>query len=213
MSTCNIIPNMVILPEVSDKRFSMVDDGAVEVETGELVYGFVRRLKPEYCLSTGVYTGISDLYIGRALQDNDFGHLDAVEYEKFHIMRAEHLWMTAGVASRITAIQSDSMKFKPEKQYQFMFLDTELHLRFHELVNFYSFLDEGGYVFVHDMPRNLCQGNVNPDHPDFKNWPVGELPQEFLQLIKERKLMPFHFGSARGLVGYYKVHHEDTILL
>jgi len=200
---------LTIEPEVTDKRLSMIDDGAIEVETGELVYGMVRRLKPERCLSTGIYTGISDLYIAKALQDNNSGHLTALEYEEFHIKRAEELWNKMGVAQQITAVKTDSMKYELDKQYQFMFLDTELHLRFHELVKFYPNLDEGGYIFVHDMPRTLCQGNVNTDHPDFKHWPVGELPSEFTTLLKERKLMPFFFSGARGLVGYYKVHKDD----
>lgn len=201
--------NLNYVPEVTDNRFEMVDDGGVERETGELVYGFVRRLKPTNVLSTGIYTGVSDLFIGQALKDNGFGHLEALEYEIKHIERARKLWEEQGVSEQITSVQIDTAQFWPTKQYQFMFLDTELHLRFHELVKFYPNLDEGGYILIHDMPRNLCQGNVNPDHPDYKHWPVGELPPEFNQLLRERKLVPFHFGSARGLVGYYKPHKDD----
>ncbi len=206
-----MIINLPTVPEVSDKRFSMIDSGAVEIETGELVYGFIRRLKPENVLSTGIYTGVSDLFIGQALKDNGFGHLTALEFEEFHINRARELWRKHGVEAQITPILTPSLDFKPDKQYQFMFLDTELNLRFHELVKFYPNLDEGGYVFVHDMPRTLCQGNINPDHPEIKHYPVGELPQEFNQLLKERKIVPLHFGGARGLVGYYKVHKEDYV--
>ena len=92
-----------------------------------------------------------------------------------------------------------------------MFLDTELNLRFHELVKFSPYLDEGGYIFIHDMPRTLCQGNVNLDHPEIPNWPVGILPQRFLDLMKEGKLKSMYFGGARGLVGFYKPHREDFI--
>lgn len=198
-----------IEPEVTDNRFSMIDDGAVEVETGELVYGFVRRLKPENVLSTGVYTGISDLFIAQAIKDNGFGHLTAIEFEQFHIDRARKLWEEQGVSSQITSIKSSSLDFEPDRQYQFMFLDTEMHLRFHELVKFFPYLDEGGYVFIHDMPNTLCKGNVNPDHPEVVNWPVREFPPEFDELLKEGKLRPFHFGSARGLVGFYKVKEGD----
>lgn len=198
-----------IVPEVSDNRFLMIDDGAVEVETGELIYGFIKRLKPQNVLSTGIYTGISDLFIGMALKKNGFGHLEAIEYEQFHIDRATKLWEQFDLSEQITAIKLDSLKFEPDKQYQFMFLDTELHLRFFELVKFYPNLDEGGYIFIHDMDRTLCQGNVNPDHPNFKHYPVGELPPEFLDLVNQGKLKTFYFGGARGLLGIYKVHKED----
>ncbi|MCR4285071.1 MAG: class I SAM-dependent methyltransferase [archaeon] len=206
-----LFDNLDWVPEVTDPRFSMKDDGGVEQETGELIYGFVRRLKPTNCLSTGVYTGISDLFIAQALKDNGLGHLTALEYEQVHIDRARKLWEEVGVSQQITTVKTDSLQFKPMRNYQFMFLDTELNLRFKELVNFFPNLDEGGYIFVHDMPRSLCQGNVNPDHPDFKNWPVGELPPEFIELVKSGKLKSFYFAGARGLVGFYKSHGEDFI--
>lgn len=193
------------IEEPTDKLFTCVDDGGVEAETGELLYGLIRRLKPERVLTTGVYTGVSDLYIAQALKDNGFGHITALEYEAFHIKRAQELWNKIRVGNLITPVLTDSLKFEPRDQYQFMFLDTEMHLRFHELVKFYPYLDEGGYVLIHDMPRGLCQGNTNPDHPDFKHWPVGELPKE----LKDLKMNSFNFGSARGLVGYYKVRPDD----
>ena len=75
--------------EVSDSKYKQFDTGAVECETGELIYGFIKRLKPQNVLSTGIYTGISDLFIAQALKDNDFGHLTAIEYEQYHIDRAK----------------------------------------------------------------------------------------------------------------------------
>lgn len=195
--------------EVSDPKFKMFDDGAVEVETGELVYGFVKRLKPQNCLSTGVYTGISDLFIAMALKENGFGHLEAIEYEQAHIDRANKLWNKMGLSEQITVIKSDSLKFEPKKQYQFMFLDTELNLRLHELVKLFPYLDEGGYVFVHDVHRHLYKGNVNEDHPEIINYPMGEFPPEFDNLLKTDKLKLFHFPGARGLIGFYKTKEGD----
>lgn len=193
------------IPESTDKLFTCIDDGGVEVESGEFLYGLVRRLKPQKVLTTGVYTGVSDLYIAQALKDNGFGEITALEFESTHIKRAREMWERMGVSSFIRTVLTDSLKFEPKETYQFMFLDTEMHLRFHELVRFYPNLEQGGFILIHDMPRSLCQGNVNTDHPDFKHWPVGELPDEFNKL----KLNRFHFGSARGMVGYYKLHKDD----
>ena len=195
--------------EVSDPRFVMFDDGAVECETGELIYGFIRRLKPQNVLSTGIYTGISDLFIGMALKENGFGHLDAVEYEKTHIDRATKLWNQLGLSEQMTAIQSDSLKFKPDKQYQFMFLDTELHLRWFELIRFFPYLDEGGYVMIHDFHRHLYKGSHNEDHPEIIDYPSGPVPDQIKEWVKEDKLRVVHFPGARGLVMLYKVHPED----
>lgn len=200
-----------IVPEVTDDRFSMVDSGGCENETGELLYGFIRRLKPQRVLTTGIYTGVSDLYIAQALKDNGFGKTTALEFESIHIRRAKELWQKMGVSEYITEVLTDSIKFEPKEKYQFIFCDTELNLRFHELVKFYPYLDEGGYILIHDMNRTLCQGNVNTDHPNFKHWPVGELSEDFKKLLKDGKLQQFFFGMARGMVGYYKVHKDDYI--
>ena len=200
-----------LITEPTDARFKCVDDGGVEQETGELLYSFIRRMKPDAVLETGTYTGISSLYMAQALKDNGFGHMWSVEFEQFHIDRANKLWQEQGVSEQITSIKADSREFKPDKQYQFMFLDTELNLRFGELVRFFDNLDEGGYIFVHDMPRSLCQGNVNPDHPEIPNWPVGVLPDAFEIMINNHHLKSFYFPGARGLVGFYRPHREDFI--
>lgn len=195
--------------EVSDPNFKMFDDGAITLEDGELVFGFIKRTKPHNVLSTGIYTGISDLFIGMGLKENGFGHLDAIEYEQVHIDRATKLWERMGLLEQITAIKSDSLQFQPKKQYQFMFLDTELFLRLHELVKFFPYLDEGGYVFIHDVHRHLYKGNINLDHPEIVNYPMGKFPPEFEQLLKTDKLRLFCFPGARGLVGFYKPAQGD----
>lgn len=206
-----IFNNIEMVPEVTDSRFLMFNDGSIECETGELLFGFIRRLKPQNILETGCYKGWGSAYMAKAVEENGFGHVETLEIDTTHIESAQGLWNKLGLRSYISAIHSDSLKFTPNKQYQFMFLDSEPWLRFQELVKFYPNLDEGGYIFVHDMPNSLCQGNINPDHPDFKSWPVGDVPQEFKDLLHSRKLMPFYFGGARGLVGFYRVHSKDYI--
>jgi len=199
------------MPEVRDegRGYMMYDSGGVEAEVGELIYGFIRALKPKSILTTGIYTGISDMYIALGLSENRYGHIDAIEYEYQHIERAKRLWQTVGVSDRISAHHTSSLDFQPTKQYQFMFLDTELHLRFHELVKFYPYLDPGGYVFIHDMPVSLCQNNVNPDHPDFKHWPVGEIPVEVKNWVKDGELRPMFFPNPRGMLGFYRSRSDE----
>ncbi|MCK9371072.1 class I SAM-dependent methyltransferase [Candidatus Dojkabacteria bacterium] len=199
------------ITEVTDSRFKMFDDGGIEIETGLLLYGLIRRLKPKRILETGLYSAISTMFMACALRDNGFGHIDTLEFEDFHIKRGQERLGKMGLQGFVTIYHISSLDFIPTMNYQLMLNDTELHLRFSELVNFYPNLDEGGYILIHDMPRSLCQGNVNPDHPDFKNWPVGELPPAFLDLVKSGKLKSFYFGGARGLVGFYRPHREDFI--
>src|SRR3990167_2842488 len=132
--------------EVSDQsgHYSMVDDGGVELEVGEFLYGLVRVLQPENVLTTGIYTGVSDMYIAQGLMDNSHGKSTAIEYEKFHVDRAITLWNKVGVIEVITPVLMSSLEFEPKEHYQFMFLDTEINLRLHELVKYFPYLDEGG---------------------------------------------------------------------
>lgn len=206
-----VAKGLTITTEVSDNRFKMIDSGAIEIETGELVYGLVRRLKPKQCLSTGIYTGISDLYIAKALQDNGSGSLTALEIDTFHIQRAKELWNKVGVSEYIIPVHISSLDYISTGEYQFLFLDSEPSIRLNELVRFYPFVSPRGFIMVHDLPPDQCRGNVNTDHPDFPNWPIGEIPKEFDELIKTRKLLPSYFPDARSLSIFYKPTERDFI--
>lgn len=209
----SIIDQLKTLPEIRDegKGYHMVDDGAVEIEIGEFLFGLVKAIKPNKVLTTGVYTGISDLFIAGALKENGFGHSDAIEFESKHIERAKTLWSRFAVNEYITTHHMSSLDFKPEGDYELIFIDTEPNIRFQELVNFYTNLIPGGFVGIHDLPRNFCQGNINPDHPEIPSWPFGPLPQKIRWWLKDRSLVPFHLPTPRGMVWFYKPRGDDYV--
>lgn len=195
-------------PEISDwtgKHFQMFDDGGVELEVGEFLYGLVRVLKPESILETGTYTGISAMYMAQGLTDNDLGHLDTVEFEMAHKTRAEELWRRVGVMSRVDCILMDARKFVPKHQYDLLFLDSEPNMRFDELVRFFSSLSPGGFVFIHDLHRHMSQ----QPHEMFFGWPYGKLPQQIVDWVKDDQLRPVHFPTPRGFMGFYKPREDD----
>lgn len=200
-----------IQTEVSDSEglYHMADDGGCETEVGDFLYGLTKILKPKNVLTTGVYSGISDMYISQALEDNVRGTIWALEYEQAHINRARVLWEKTGLQHRILAILTNSLDYKPDRTYQLMFLDTEPGIRFAELVKFFPYLDEGGYVGIHDLPNNLCQGNFNPDHPEMRSYPYGDLPDQIIDWLKTDKLRMIHFPSPRGLTFFYKPKEGD----
>jgi predicted O-methyltransferase YrrM len=199
------------LPEVSDNtgKFSMANDGGVEIEVGEFLYGVTRVLKPTNILETGTYTGISSMYIAQGLKDNNFGQLITLETSAIHKEQAEKLWDQVGIIPFVTCQLVSSLEFKTELQFDLIFLDSEPEFRFKELVKFYNNLKLGGFLFIHDLPPTFCQGNINSDHPEFKDWPFGTVPEQMKQWIKEDKLRPFSFPSPRGFVGFYKTNKED----
>lgn len=192
-------------PEKTDAKWEMFDDGGVEVEVGEFLFGLIRAHKPTRVLETGTYSGISASYMGMALKENGFGTLDTVEYEQIHINRSKERFIKLGLQDIITIHQVSSLEFKPQGEYDIILHDTEPNIRYQELVKFYPHLKAGGFAFIHDLPRTFCYGHTNPDHPDEVAWPFGEVPKEMKQL----NLSMFHLGSARGMVGFYKPHEED----
>lgn len=198
-------------PEIADNtgRFSMFDSGAVSCEDGELLYALARIQKPERILTTGTFTGVSDLYLAQALKDNGFGEITAIEYEETHKNRAEKLWKLCGVQDYVTCVLQSSIDFQPEGIYDLMFLDTELHLRWGELLRFFSHLKEGGYVLIHDFHRHLYKGSRNEDHPEIEDYPAGPVPEQIRKWVKEDKLRVTHFDTPRGMVMLYKVHTGD----
>ena len=202
-------------PEVNDwtgKKFMMFDDGGVELEVGEFLYGLMRVLKPDRVLETGTYTGISAMYMAQGLKDNGFGSLSTIEIDLTHKARAEELWKRVGVDDFATCIHTDARGYRPHEDdmIDFMFLDSEPEMRFDELVRFFPNLKPGGYVFIHDLHRHMGQGQpVNPDHPEIPNWPWGELPKQIKDWVKDGDLRPMHFPTPRGLLGLYKTHPSD----
>ena len=195
--------------ESSNHNYTCFDTGGIETQVGEFLYGFVTLMRPQFICETGTYSGISAMYMALALRENGYGVLDTIEFEKIHYQRSKERFVKLGLQSVIVQHLMPSLEFTPAHSYDLLFLDTELNLRFHELVKLYSSLTPGGYVFIHDMPVNLCQENINPDHPDFKHWPVGEIPQQVKDWVNKGELRPMYFKNPRGMVGFYKIRQDE----
>jgi hypothetical protein len=191
--------------------YSAFNDAGVECEVGEFLYAMVRILKPENVLETGTHEGIGATYIGLGLKRNAWGHLDTIEFLPHIYSQATQRIKTIGLEYQVTCHFGDARLFTPKEgiKYSLILLDTEPETRFAELIRYYDYLNSGGFVFIHDTPRNLCQGNINPDHPTIPSWPFGNLPYKIKQWVKNGELRSIHFPTPRGLIGFYKVHKDD----
>lgn len=186
--------------------YTSFNDAGVETEVGEFLYAMVRILKPEYVLETGTHWGISTVYMGQALMDNKIGKLDTIEFIPENYKKAEQRIIKLSLGVVVNMFLMDVAKFEPSFNYEFIFLDTEPQTRFAELIKFEPFLQPGGFIFIHDLHRHMHQIE-NIEH-GFA-WPFGKVPQEIINLVKNDKLRPFHFGTPRGLTGFYKPHPGD----
>lgn len=186
--------------------FSSFNDAGVECETGEFLYGWLRILKPKRALETGTHFGIGASYMGLALADNNEGVLDTFEFLPEIYNVSDNRIKKLGLSERVIPHLMDVAQFEPTENYQFMLLDTEPILRFAELIKFFPRLEQGGYVFIHDLHRHMHQIE-NQEH-GFA-WPYGKIPDPLLNLVRSGALRPFHFFTPRGLTGFYKVHDGD----
>lgn len=195
-----------------DGYYSSFNDAGIECETGEFLYSLIRLLKPDHVLETGTHWGIGASYMGMALQDNKKGSLDTIEFLREIYDRAVRRIITLNLQDVVIPHYGDVAKFQPKFTYKLILLDTEPQTRFAELVKFYPYLEEGGFLFIHDLHRhmhNIESLRNHPDHPEMPFWPYGPLPEEIKQMVREDKLRPFHFSTPRGLTGFYKPHKED----
>lgn len=193
-----------------DPGYTSFNDAGVETETGEFLYAMTRILKPTHALETGTHWGIGTAYIASALKDNTKGLLDTIEFLPEIYREAADRVQKLELTSQVRMHLQDVKDFEPKAHgvnfYQLILLDTEPQTRFAELLKFFPYLDEGGFVFIHDLHRHMHQ--IRNDEHGFA-WPYGPLPQEIKDLVTQGKLRPIHFPTPRGLTGFYKVAPGD----
>ncbi len=195
--------------------YQMANDGGVELDVADFLYGLIRMLKPMRVLETGTHKGISSSYIGKALQDNHFGSglgttlASFVTLEIFNEnkLAAETLWYKLGL-DFIECQICPSLNFTPLSTYDFMLLDSEPQLRFAEAERFWPNLEPGGVFVIHDLHPNLGHCEVqNPDHPNEPDWPYGDIRKTFLgRLIRDHQVSVMSFPTPRGITMFQKTH-------
>lgn len=195
---------------INTTGYHSFNDAGVECEVGEFLYAMVRLLKPQLVLETGTHFGVGSLYMGMALRDNNDGDLDTYEFipeireqALINLRDADLLADSGGPVSSYLGNVNDLVL---RDQYQLMFLDTEPQTRFDELIRFWNNLDEGGYVFIHDLHRHMHQ---IPNEEHGFAWPFGPIPEALQRLVADGRARPIHFPNPRGMTGFYKVSQED----
>lgn len=128
------------------ERWTSTDDESTELEVTELIAGFVRALQPDYVIETGAAWGQTSEAIGRALEANGQGRLDAIELDP---ERAEYVReRCAGLPVHVVA--DSSMNFNPDRHVGFAFFDSIFHLRVAEFMRYRPWMQTGTIVAFHD---------------------------------------------------------------
>ena len=189
-------------------KYSAFNDGGVECEVGEYLFGLVRLLKPNFVLETGSHHGVGASYLGMALKENKQGLLTTIEFLPANYEIAKKRIEMMGLNDYVECLLMDVKDYKTDKGFDLILLDTEPQTRFQELLQFYNNLNEGGFIFIHDLHRHMHQ--IENEEHGFA-WPYGKIPQGITDLVKADKLRPFHFTTPRGISGFYKPSKEDYV--
>lgn len=214
--------------------YQMFNDGGVEVEVGEFLYGLVRMFKPKRILETGTHMGISSSYIAMALRDNQmfggqmpdldplsgrFGstigrgvHADSdfvtLEISESNIAISKKLWSTVlggCLTSYINSVRCESLNYHPTGEFDMLFLDSEPQLRFDEFVKFWPQVRPGGIILIHDLHPHLGHsGTINTDHPNEPDWPYGDPRPKLGPFITRHEVQTMSFPTPRGLTFFQK---------
>ena len=190
----------------SGSNYSAFNDGGIECETGEFLYGLIRMMKPQYVLETGTHHGVGASYMGLALKENGFGELHTFEFIKENYEIAKDNIARLEIQDYITMCLMDVAEYVPEFKYDIVLLDTEPQTRFQEFLQMWQNVNEGGFIFIHDLHQHMHQ---IPNEEHGFAWPYGRIPEQLINLYKKGKIRPFHFSTPRGLTGFYKVHQDD----
>lgn len=193
-----------IQQEVTDSLnlYSMFNTGGVEVEVGEFLYGLCRLIKPENVLETGTHLGISASYIAQALEDNGRGKITTLEIFHDAQQQSMRLWMELGLNHRVVSVLLPSLEHTANEQIDFLFLDSEPHLRFDEFVKFWPMVKPGGFIAIHDLHPNL--GHSGQTVNGMFCWPFGDFREKLGAYIKNGEVSVFNFHSPRGFTLFQK---------
>ncbi len=183
-------------PEPTNSEYSCYNTGSVELEVAEFLYGIIRMIKPTAILETGTHKGISAVYMAEALKENGKGKITTVEYETTHYHDAIALFHVSGLTDWINPILQDVNDLQvANDQYDFIFLDTEPHLRFNEFLRFWKGLKPGGFIGIHDL--SPAMGQTGKEVNGMMDWPFGTLPEEMKSILRN-DIQSFHFETPRG---------------
>lgn len=137
------------------------DGMSVEVEVADLLYSFIRAVKPQTVLETGTWKGFSTRAIATALKANGFGVVTTVDkvdqkYIPYVLTQSDLAEHKDGKPTfeKIEADVFDSFdKFEAEgRKFNVIFCD-DLHDDEHvkkELARFDKLITHPGYVLFHD---------------------------------------------------------------
>lgn len=174
------------------------DPTGIACEEVDYLYGLVRIVRPRVCLETGCNVGISASAIGLALKDNGYGKLYTIEHDSTVAQLAKDKLAKMGLSEQVEVICAKIENVEIKETFDFLWLDSELRLRFGELLRFYPQMNPGAIACIHDL-WGL----------DFKEF--GGLPEELANLLRMGFLRCLTFNTPHGVSVFQRRREKDYL--
>lgn len=192
-------------PEITpgDHGFRMFNSGSTEVEVSEFLYSLVRLIKPKSILETGTHYGVSSAYMGQGLLDNGSpALLTTLEINPVFFTEAAKLHDELGLAHWVRCLLLSSDAHTPAEGIDLLFLDSEPHLRFNEFLRYWKYVQNGGFILVHDLHPHL--GHTGQIVNGMYDWPYGDFRETIGHYIRRHQVQTVSFRTPRGFTLFQK---------
>ena len=194
-------------PTGTNSRFShadcldIQDPTGISNEEGELLYGFLRCIKPLIVVETGTNIGVSTAYMAHALRDNGWGRIFTVEHLGIVAERAKKKLRDVRLEDYVTVAtgEFDSVNL-PDGLIDFAWLDTEFKTRYAELVRLLPRMRDGAFIGIHDL--------TEVDNPAY-----GVMPDTMHRALETGELRAVNFNTTSGIVMFQKSRGWDSLRL
>jgi hypothetical protein len=170
----------------------------IAIQEGEFLYGLARLILPNRILETGTNIGISTSYLALACQHNGFGTIDTIEHDSTIAARAQEKFNKLGFSEIIKIHRQSIESFQVSGMYDLLWLDSELKLRYGELLRFWPNIAPGGIICIHDL---WCL-----EFDEFKG-----VPEDMKKLIRSGDLRAITFQSDHGVTVFQKRRNIDHL--
>jgi predicted O-methyltransferase YrrM len=136
--------------------WSMVDSQTTELEVLDFLKSLVKTLKPQLILETGTFLGYGTLKMAEGLKENGFGKIVTIEYDPAIFAKAKERIDASGLGSWIECRNESSLDTRIEGTIDFLYSDSELRIREHEIRKLLPQLDPRGLIAVHDASSHFA---------------------------------------------------------
>jgi predicted O-methyltransferase YrrM len=170
-------------PECPDpSRWHMYDSMTAEAEVLEFLRTLVTTIKPNLIVETGLFLGVSTVWMAEGLRENGEGRIVSCELDPVVFAKAQEKIAASGLGEWIDLQNVSSFDLKVTGQIDLFFSDSDLDVRENEVRQYLPMISPTGLILMHDASSH-----------------AGTVREAALRLEKEGLISVVLLPTPRGL--------------